>query len=148
MYFKTAIRYQQENELGKLKTFNDTYLFDAVSFSEVENKIARKQLDGEFPKNVTIKTISPFEAGEIVFHPEPETDDLKWYRLKYYYMDAVEGSSPKRTIGYMMIQAQSSKSALWDAATAFSKWLITVYVDTLTETKLVSIFPHRSEDND
>ena len=35
-WYQVKIRYQKEDEAGSLKTFNETYLFDAISYTEAE----------------------------------------------------------------------------------------------------------------
>jgi len=147
MFYKATIKYQEQTPKGKIKTISEQYLFDSVSFTEVEARLAQMQLDGEIHLDIAVEAIAKYNAGEIIFHADPEKDDLKWYRLKYYYLDGVEEEQPKRVTGYMMIQDVDSKSALWTAATRFQTWLVTVFAGSLSETKILRIFPYK-KDND
>lgn len=146
MYHLVKLRYQREDEAGKLLTHNESYLFQTCSWTETEARVAEKQELGEFHKDLEILAISPFHTGDIAHNTDSESDYLKWYKLKYYYLEDSDRGAPKRTTGYMTIEAEDSKEALAIAAKSFSTWLITPITETLTETKILEVFPYENKD--
>ena len=79
MWFETKVRYEKMMEDGKQKRVTETYVVDALSFGEAEERITEEMsvyISGEFD----VKAITPTSYGEIFF--SENTNDDRWYKAK------------------------------------------------------------------
>jgi hypothetical protein len=84
-WFTCKIKYQQEQENGKIAKISESYLIDAVSYTEAEARIYQELgsiIRGEF--QVTAITQSRIVD---IFHYD---DNDVWYQCKVTYMVADE----------------------------------------------------------
>ena len=82
-WFTTKVKYQKTQEDGTEKVVSETYVVDALSFTEAESSIIDEMsvyVSGEF--HVSGITKSAF--GEIFF--SDVDDDDKWYKAKLQFI--------------------------------------------------------------
>ena len=109
-WFTTKVKYQKTQEDGTEKVVSETYVVDALSFTEAESSIIDEMsvyVSGEF--HVSGITKSAF--GEIFF--SDVDDDDKWYRAKLQFITIDDKSDKeKRTNVVYLVQAKSLARAL------------------------------------
>ena len=109
-WFTTKVKYQKTQEDGTEKMVSETYVVDALSFTEAESSIIDEMsvyVSGEF--HVSGITKSAF--GEIFF--SDVDDDDKWYRAKLQFITIDDKSDKeKRTNVVYLVQAKSLARAL------------------------------------
>ena len=107
MWFETKVRYEKMMEDGKQKRVTETYVVDALSFGEAEERITEEMsvyISGEFD----VKAITPTSYGEIFF--SENTNDDRWYKAKLSFITIDEKTEKeKRTSVYYLVQASSLK---------------------------------------
>jgi len=84
-WFETKIKYEKTAEEGKIVKVSETYLVDALSFTETEARIIKEMtpyITGEF----TVSTIRRARINEIFFDENGE----KWYKAKLYFISLDE----------------------------------------------------------
>lgn len=108
IWFEAKIQYDKiGTEDGKQKKVTDTYLVDAMSFTEAEARaieIVRPYMTGEF----TVAALKRAKVHEIF---ENATGD-KWYRAKVVFiiLDAEKGKE-KKIGSIMLVQADDIEQA-------------------------------------
>lgn len=109
-YFIAKIRYEKTNENGNSKKVTETYLVDALSFTEAEARIIEEItpfITGDFE----VSNITPANIAEIASTEDVNAD--KWYKCKLQYITRSEKSdAEKRTSSYMLVQAANSNDAM------------------------------------
>ena len=109
-WFECKVKYDKTMEDGLIKSTTETYLVDAISFTEAEKRF--------------IEEIEPFMVGEFivtdikrarlseVMESEDLTDD-KWFkaRVAYITIDEKKGTE-KRTVQSILIQAKDFRTSL------------------------------------
>lgn len=143
-WFECKVKYDKTMEDGLIKSTSETYLVDAISFTEAEKRF--------------VEEIKPFMAGEFIvtdikrarlselMESEDLTDD-KWFkaRVAYISIDEKKGTE-KRTIQSILIQAKDFRTALKNLDKGMhgtlGEWLIV----SITETKIIDVYKSKIND--
>ena len=141
-WFTTKVKYQKTQEDGTEKVVSETYVVDALSFTEAESSIIDEMsvyVSGEF--HVSGITKSAF--GEIFF--SDVDDDDKWYKAKLQFITIDEKTEKeKRSNVTYLVQAKSLARALRYIDEVMGKTMIDYDVIGLNETKLMDVFEHHT----
>ena len=111
-FIKTSVRFQKRMENGTTKRVTESYLVDALSFTEAEARIIKEvtpYISGEF----NVSAVKKSNVQEI-FRNKIEYEDVqKWYKAKVAFMTLDEKTmSEKRTMAVYMVQAPDFHNAL------------------------------------
>ena len=137
-YYIAKIRYEKTNENGNSKKVTETYLVDALSFTEAEARIIEEItpfITGDFE----VSNITPANIAEIASTEDVNAD--KWYKCKLQYITLSEKSAAeKRISSYMLVQAANSN----DAMKRFNEHMKGTMADyelvSVTETLIMDVF--------
>lgn len=143
IWFQCKIKYQKEEENGKMKNMSETYLVDAVSYTEAEARIYQELgsiIRGEF--EVTAITKSRYVD---IFHYD---DNDVWYKCKVTYVVADENSGKEKKITNMMlVTAANVKEAYERIHESLSTMLVPFEVPEISMSPIVEIFPYIPEED-
>jgi hypothetical protein len=136
-WFECKIKYEKTAEEGKIVKVNETYLVDALSFTEAETRINEEMkpfISGEF----IVSNIRRARINELFTN---ENGD-KWYRSKVYFITLDEEKGiEKRTACTMMVQASNVKEA-WDGLQEGMKGTMADYeIASIAETMILDVYP-------
>ena len=137
-WFECKVKYDKTMEDGLIKSTNETYLVDAISFTEAEKRF--------------IEEIEPFMVGEFVvtdikrarlsevMESEDLTDD-KWFkaRVAYITIDEKKGTE-KRAVQSILVQAKDFRTSLKNLDKGMHGTLGDWAIVSITETKIMDIF--------
>ena len=136
-WFECKIKYEKTVEEGKVVKVSESYLVDALSFTEAEARINEEMkpfISGEFiVSNIRRARINELFANE---------NGDKWYRCKVYFISLDEEKGiEKRIAATMMVQANDLKEA-WDGIKEGMKGSMADYqVAAIAETMIMDVFP-------
>ncbi|MFC0183331.1 protein of unknown function [Pseudarcicella hirudinis] len=131
MWYLGKIRFQKEDESGSLKTINEAYLVDAVSYTDAEARLYEYIPDST--QNWNLVSLVKQTISEI-FHIENGSE--VWYKAKVQYVTFDEKSQKeKKTPIVMLINAENPK----DAYELLTKQLGTIDDYHITNVNLTSI---------
>lgn len=135
------VKYQKEEENGRMKNVNEPYLVDAMSFTEAEARIYEELgsvIRGEF-------VVSGISKSKIidVFHYD---DSDVWYKCKITYSVEEESGKEKKIKHYMLVSASDVKQAYERIYESLDNMLVTFSVPEVVETPILEIFPYISEE--
>lgn len=98
-WFECKVRYTKIDEkTGREKKVTETYLVDAVSFTEAEERIYREMeayISGEF----TVTNIRRANYTDIF----PNEDGDRWYKCKVTFMSIDESAGKEKKVANMML---------------------------------------------
>ena len=143
-WFECKVKHDKTMEDGLIKTVTDTYLVDAISFTEAEKRF--------------IEEIEPFMIGEFIvtdikrarlselMESEDLTDD-KWFkaRVAYIKLDEKKGTE-KRTVQSILIQAKDFRTSLKNLEQGMRGTLGDWAIVSITETKIMDIFKSKPDE--
>ena len=140
-WFECKIKYEKTAEEGKIVKVSESYLVDALTFSEAEERINKEMepfISGEF----SVSTIRKARINEMFFN---ENGD-KWYRCKVFFITLDEEKGiEKKVATTMMVQATDVKEA-WDGLHEGMKGSMADYtVAAITETTIMDVYKYVAE---
>ena len=143
-YFECKVSFEKIMEDGKQKTVTESYLVDALSFTEAEARIIEEVapfISGEF----TVKDIKRAKISELFFN---ENGD-RFYKIKVYFITLDEKSgAEKKTAAQMLAQAWTLKEAVTILEEGMKGTLADYEIASVTETQLMDVFPYKAGEDD
>ncbi|GAA5026394.1 hypothetical protein GCM10011506_11940 [Marivirga lumbricoides] len=139
-WFLCKVKYQKEDENGRLKSVTEPYLVDAVSFTEAETRMYEEmgeRVRGEF----MITGISKSKIVD-VFHYE---DSSIWHKCKVTYYVAEESGKEKKITNQMIVTADNVKDAYDRIYLSLNNMLVTFQVPEVIESSIVEVFNYSGD---
>ena len=138
IWYECKVKYKKTHETGEQKVSTDTYLLDAVSYTEAEARITEemKHLTNEDFRIMNIKVANFSEV-----HPFENSD--RWFKSKVSLVALDEESGKeKKTNLYMLIQANDVKEAFENTTQALSETMGDYSIPSITESPILDVFPY------
>lgn len=137
-FFECKVRYEKTMENGMKKKVTETYVVDAIYFSEAESRIIEEMkpfISGEF--EVAAIKIAPYKE---VFFSDAESDD-KFYkvRLDFITIDERNGKEKKTAVHYL-VQAASVDGARKNTDEMMKETMIDYVIVSVVETSIMDVF--------
>lgn len=135
-WFEVKIKYEKTAEEGKIVKVTETYLVDALSFTEAETRIIeeiRPFISGEF----TVATIRRAKINEMFFN---ENGD-KWFkaRVNFITLDEEKGVEKKTAVN-MLVQANDTKEADSGIREGMKGCMADYEIASITETAIIDVY--------
>lgn len=137
-WFECAVKYERTDEEGIQKNVTETYVVEALSFTEAEAKII-KEMSSYTSGGLEVKKISPTSYHEVFFSNLDQDD--KWYKAKLSFItiDEKKGKEKKTPVTYL-VQAVSLETALSYVTQEMGKTAIDYLPAIMSETKIMDVF--------
>ena len=141
-WYLGKIRYQKEDEAGSLKTTNESYLVDAVSYTESEARLYKQIVTGA--SDFSVMSIGRMRLADLFTYEEGE----QWFKVKVIYFSVDERSGKeKKVVNYMLINADGIHQALERITDSLRTMLIPYEVTDINLTTILDVFPYSSEED-
>jgi hypothetical protein len=142
-WFETKVRYDKTMEDGQPKKVIESYVVDALSFGEAEERITEEMsvyISGEFD----VKAITPASYGEVFF--SDNANDDRWYKTKLQFITIDEKTEKeKRTSVYYLVQAANINGAVKNIDEAMGGTMIDYAIASINETRIMDVFEHKAK---
>lgn len=139
-WFECKIKYEKTAEEGKIVKVAESYLVDALSFTEAEARIIEEMkpfISGEF----TVSNVRRSRINELFFN---EFGD-KWYRCKVFFISIDEEKGiEKRIASTMYVQANNILEALEEITAGMKGSLADYAVAAITETMVMDVYKYEA----
>ncbi len=137
-WFECKVKLEKTAEEGKIIKVNESYLVDALSFTEAEDRMITEMkpfISGEF----SVANIKRVKINEMFFYDDGD----KWYRFKVNYitLDEEKGVEKKVPVA-MMVQASEIGQALSRLREGMKGSMADYEVVTITETLIMDVFKY------
>ena len=140
VWFECKIGYEKVMEDGLQKKVKESYVVDALSFTEAESRIMEEMssyISGEF----TIENINKASYKEIFFSDEEMAD--RWYKAKLQFITIDEKTEKeKRSNVYYLVQAGTLKGAVNNIESVMGTTMIDYVIASVNETTLMDVFEY------
>ncbi|AHM59605.1 hypothetical protein D770_06710 [Flammeovirgaceae bacterium 311] len=138
IWFQCKIKYQKEDENGRLKNITEPYLVDAVSYTEAEARIYQ-ELGSVIRGDFEVTSITKSKISDIFHYDDTET----WYKCKVTYIAADDNSGKeKKVTNQMLVSAMDLRQACERLLESLQGLLVTFDVVEIQQSPLVEIFPY------
>ena len=135
-WYECKVKYEKTLETGTQKKVAESYLVDAMSFTEAENRIIEEMkpfIVGEFE----VAAVKKARISELF--QDPEVD--KWYRAKVMFITLDEKSGiEKKTASTMLVQAKDFQKAVKNLEDGMKGTMSDWEINTISETLLMDVF--------
>ena len=143
-WFECKIRYEKVMEDGLQKRVSETYVVDALSFSEAEERIIEEMssyISGEF--DVTDIKKAPYK--EIFFADQDMAD--KWYKAKLQFITIDEKTEKeKRSNANYLVQAGTLNGAVKNLDEVMGGTMIDYVIASVSETTIMDVYEYGKSD--
>jgi hypothetical protein len=131
-------------EDGKIKKVTETYMVDALTFTEAERRFL-EEVEPFMSGDYEVAGIRKARIAELM--ESNDGNDDRWYKAKVVFITLDEKTAvEKRTSQTMLVQAQDLKTAVANLekgmAGTMGDWALT----SISETPILDIFPYKKED--
>lgn len=144
-WFEVKIKYNKITEEGKEVKVSETYLIDAMSFTEAESRITtslKEMIQGDF----YIVSIKKSNITELI-----ESDDInddKYFKAKIAIIDADQISGKiKRSNQYFLIAGADVDRALEYLKKTLSTYVVPTDIISLGDSNIIDVFPYFNSDD-
>ena len=141
IWYTCKIKHNKELEDGMVKQVTDTFLLDAVSYTDAESRvyeICERDIRGEF----TVTQITKTNIAEVINHEDSE----KWFKSKVVYA-TVDGDSDKevKINTYILVSAETAKQAYERIEEHLNSMLVPYDIPAISLTNMLEVFPYDPE---
>jgi len=140
-FFEAKVKYRKTTDGGEQKLVAESYLLDALSYTEAEAKTIEEvsaYISGEFK----LSSLRVTNYSEV--HSFENSD--RWFKSKVSLMAYDENSGKeKRTNIYLLIQANDAKEAYDNTITAMKGLMGDFSITAISETNLIDVFLHKNK---
>jgi hypothetical protein len=139
-WFECRIKYTKPGEEGKEKKVAESYLLDAVSYTEAEGRMALV-LESMGTNMYEIASLRRSNITEIV--ESNDGNDDKWYKAKIGIEDVEElTGKEKHSYRYFLIAGATLERALENLRKSLSTYVVPCQIFSLTDTTFVEVLPY------
>lgn len=136
-WFEVTLKYERMLDDGSNKKVSETYVTEAISFSEAEKRII-SEIGKSVRGGIEVKKMTTASYKEVVFSDNPS--DEHWFKAKVSFitLDEKSGKEKRTTIQYLL-QADT----LDDAVTHINDFMRSsgdFLTATVSETKILDVY--------
>ena len=137
-FFEVKIRYEKVLEDGKNKLVTESYLLDALSFTEAEKRII-EEMNPYMSGGFTVSAIKRSNYTELIPCDNDKAD--KWYKVKLNLITLEErtGEEKKQAI-YNLVQAESVGDARIRFDEGMKGSVMDYEIESISETKIMDVY--------
>ncbi|MBO6013144.1 MAG: DUF4494 domain-containing protein [Bacteroidales bacterium] len=135
-WYECKVKFEKTLENGIQKKVTETYLVDAMSFTEAENRIIEEMtpyISGEFE----VTAVKKNRISELFADPEGD----RWYRAKVMFVTLDEKSgNEKKSPSTMLVQAKDFQMAVKNLEDGMKGTMSDWEINTISETSILDVF--------
>ena len=139
-WYLGKIRYQKEDEAGSLKTINEAYLVDAVSYTEAEARMF--EIVASNTPDFQLTNLSKMKLSEVFFE---ENGSEIWYKAKVQYISFDEKTQKEKKTPHMMLINAENPKDVFEALTKNLGNLNDYQITDINITTILEVCPYVPE---
>ncbi|MEJ1221234.1 DUF4494 domain-containing protein [Sediminicola sp. 1XM1-17] len=137
-WYECKVKYRKVQETGEQKVTTETYLLDAISYTEAEARI-NEEMATLTSEEFLITNIKVANFSEV--HPVENSD--RWFKSKVALIAFDENTGKERKTNiYMLVQANDLKEAYDNTIEAMKGTTGDYTVPAITESPIMDVFPY------
>ena len=139
-WFECKIRYDKVDESGVNKATTETYVVDALTFTDAEKAIIKEMepfISGEFE----FKGITKASYKEVFFSDDTTAD--KWFKVKLQFitLDEKTGKEKKSSVTYIL-QSDTFNNAVTSISDVMKGSMMEYVTANVQETPIMDVYEH------
>ena len=145
-WFICKVRYEKMQENGMQKKVTESYVIDAVSFTEAEERITEEMsayISGEFE----VKDISLAPFGEIFLDEKLSADRYYKAKLAFIAIDEKSGNEKRQNVTYL-VHAENFNQAVKNVDEVMGGTMIDYEIISIAETQIMDVFEYHPKETE
>ena len=145
-WFECRIQYEKTMDDGMQKKVKETYVVDALSFTEAEQRIM-EEMSSYISGSFDVDDIKKAAYKEIFFSDEDSAD--RWYKAKLEFITIDEKTEKEKRSGVnYLVQAGTLHAAVKNIDEVMGGTMIDYVISSVAETKLMDVFEYKKKENE
>ena len=141
IWFECKIRYDKTMDDGKVKRVTETYMVDAITFTEAERRFLEEVepfMSGEYE----VSDIKKAKIAELM--ASNDGNDDRWFKAKVAFITLDEKTgAEKRTAQQVLVQATDFRDAVKNLDRCMEGTLGDWVIVTITETPIMDVYRYK-----
>jgi hypothetical protein len=143
-WFSCKVKYQRIDEHGKQSRANETYLVEAINFTEAETRIF-EMMEQYGHGDIIVAGITKTNFSEIINYD----DGQYWYKAKVQWEDVSDDSGKVSKItNYLLVAANSVKQTYERVEEAMENMMVPIEIPAISLSPVLDVFPLFTEEEE
>lgn len=142
-WFECKVSYERQADSMGMKKVSESYLVDALSFTEAEKRIIKEVRPFVSVGELEVVNIRRARIAELFLNDEAEDD--RYFRAKVNFITVDEKSgSEKKTSATMIVKSDSLPNAVTELKTQLDSQMASYEIAAVTDTQILDVFQYEA----
>lgn len=140
-WFECKVSYERQADSMGMKKVSESYLVDALSFTEAEKRIIKEIRPFVSVGELEVVNIRRARIAELFLNEEAEDD--RYFRAKVNFITVDEKSgSEKKTSATMIVKSDSLPNAVTELKAQLDSQMASYEIAAVTDTQILDVFQY------
>jgi hypothetical protein len=142
-WFECKVSYERQADSMGMKKVSESYLVDALSFTEAEKRIIEEVRPFVSVGELEVVNIRRARIAELFLNEEAEDD--RYFRAKVNFITVDEKSgSEKKTSATMIVKSDSLPNAVTELKAQLDSQMASYEIAAVTDTQILDVFQYEA----
>ena len=142
-WFECKVSYERQADSMGMKKVSESYLVDALSFTEAEERIIKEVRPFVSVGELDVVNIRRARIAELFLNDEAEDD--RYFRAKVNFITVDEKSgSEKKTSATMIVKSDSLPNAVTELKAQLDSQMASYEISAVTDTQILDVFQYEA----
>lgn len=142
-WFECKVSYERQADSMGMKKVSESYLVDALSFTEAEKRIIKEVRPFVSVGELEVVNIRRARIAELFLNEEAEDD--RYFRAKVNFITVDEKSgSEKKTSATMIVKSDSLPNAVTELKAQLDSQVASYEIASVTDTQILDVFQYEA----
>ena len=142
-WFECKVSYERQADSMGMKKVSESYLVDALSFTEAEKRIIKEIRPFVSVGELEVVNIRRARIAELFLNEESEDD--RYFRAKVNFITVDEKSgSEKKTSATMIVKSDSLPNAVTELKAQLDSQMASYEIAAVTDTQILDVFQYEA----
>lgn len=142
-WFECKVSYERQADSMGMKKVSESYLVDALSFTEAEKRIIKEIRPFVSVGELEVVNIRRARIAELFLNEEAEDD--RYFRAKVNFITVDEKSgSEKKTSATMIVKSDSLPNAVSELKAQLDSQMASYEIAAVTDTQILDVFQYEA----
>ena len=142
-WFECKVSYERQADSMGMKKVSESYLVDALSFTEAEERIIKEVRPFVSVGELEVVNIRRARIAELFLSDESEDD--RYFRAKVNFITVDEKSgSEKKTSATMIVKSDSLPNAVTELKAQLDSQMASYEIASVTDTQILDVFQYEA----
>lgn len=142
-WFECKVSYERQADSMGMKKVSESYLVDALSFTEAEKRIIKEIRPFVSVGELDVVNIRRARIAELFLNDEAEDD--RYFRAKVNFITVDEKSgSEKKTSATMIVKSDSLPNAVTELKAQLDSQMASYEIAAVTDTQILDVFQYEA----